>query len=240
MRHIASRLAEIPGVVAITLGGSRAQGTHRPDSDWDFGLYYEDTIDRSDVEALGWPGDITAPGGWGPVVNGGAWLVIDDHRVDLCYRDLSDVNQAITEAEQGRFQIWNLPNYVAGIPSYVLAGELSLCEVLCGQLPRPIFPESLAELAPRVWRQQNSMTLHTAEIHARRSDLVGTIANMGRAIITEAQARLAERRTWVLSEKGIVEMAGLTNVAGVLLAAGTTAPELMSSVDVLRRTLEAL
>jgi predicted nucleotidyltransferase len=52
MRHIASRLAEIPGVVAVTLGGSRAQGTHRPDSDWDFGLYYEDTIDPSDVEAL--------------------------------------------------------------------------------------------------------------------------------------------------------------------------------------------
>ena len=239
MRHIALRLAEIPGVVAVTLGGSRAQGTHRPDSDWDFGLYYEDTIDPSDVEALGWPGEITGPGGWGPVVNGGAWLVIDDNRVDLCYRDLSDVNHAITEAEQGRFQIWNLPNYVGGIPSYVLVGELSLCEVLCGQLPRPIFPERLAEQAPLVWRQQNSMTLHTAEIHARRSDVVGTIANMGRAIIMEAQARLAERRTWVLNEKGIVAVAGLSHAAAVLLAAGPTAPELMSSVDVLRRTLEA-
>lgn len=73
MRHIASRLAELPGVVAVTLGGSRAQGTQRPDSDWDFGLYYEDTIDPSDVVALGWPGEITGPEGWGPVVNGGAW-----------------------------------------------------------------------------------------------------------------------------------------------------------------------
>ena len=77
MRHIASRLAELPGVLGVTLGGSRAQGTERPDSDWDFGLYYEGTIDPSDVEALGWPGAVTGPGGWGPVVNGGAWLVID-------------------------------------------------------------------------------------------------------------------------------------------------------------------
>ena len=222
----------------MTLGGSRAQGTERPDSDWDFGLYYEDTIDPSDVEALGWQGNITGPGGWGPVVNGGAWLVIDGNRVDLCYRDLSDVNHAIIEAEQGRFQIWNLPNYVGGIPSYVLVGELCLCEVLFGQLPRPTFPDRLAELAPHVWRQQNSMTLHTAEVHASRSDLVGTVANMGRAIIMEAQARLAERRTWVLNEKGIVEKAGLSDAAAVLPGAGSTAPELQSSVDELRRILE--
>ena len=44
MEHIAARLKEIPGVVAVTLRGSRAQGTERPGSDWDFGLYYEGAI----------------------------------------------------------------------------------------------------------------------------------------------------------------------------------------------------
>jgi predicted nucleotidyltransferase len=39
MERLAERLASIPGVVAVTLGGSRALGTSRPDSDWDFGLY---------------------------------------------------------------------------------------------------------------------------------------------------------------------------------------------------------
>ncbi len=174
------------------------------------------------------------------MVNGGAWLVIDDIRVDLCYRKLSDVDHAIAEAEHGRFQIWNLPDYVGGIPSYVLLGELCLCEVLFGQLPRPTFPDRLAELAPGVWRQRNSLTLHTAEVHASRSDLVETVANMGRAIITEAQAqaRLAERRIWALNEKGIVEKAGLGNAAAVLRAAASSAPELLSSVDELRRALE--
>ncbi|HEY6430314.1 MAG TPA: hypothetical protein VIX84_24045 [Acidimicrobiales bacterium] len=157
--------------------------------------------------------------------------------MDLCYRDLKDVDRAIAEAEEGRFQIWNLPNYVGGIPSYVLVGELAMCEVLYGQLPRPAFPDRLAELAPGVWRQQGSMTLHTAEVHATRSDLVATVANMGRAVIMEAQARLAERRTWALNEKGIIETAGLSDASAVLPATGSGVTELLTSVDALRHLL---
>jgi predicted nucleotidyltransferase len=55
MEHLAGRLAAIPGVVAVTLGGSRARGTARADSDWDFGLYYRGSIDPADVRSLGWP-----------------------------------------------------------------------------------------------------------------------------------------------------------------------------------------
>jgi predicted nucleotidyltransferase len=36
--HVRDRLAGLPRVLAVTLGGSRAQGTHRPDSDWDFAI----------------------------------------------------------------------------------------------------------------------------------------------------------------------------------------------------------
>ena len=46
MEHLAERLAQIPGVEVVTLGGSRAAGTARAHSDWDFGLYYR-TTDRS-------------------------------------------------------------------------------------------------------------------------------------------------------------------------------------------------
>lgn len=46
-------MAGVEGVVAVALGGSRAQGTHRPDSDWDFGLYYRGTLDPEAIRALG-------------------------------------------------------------------------------------------------------------------------------------------------------------------------------------------
>jgi predicted nucleotidyltransferase len=61
MEWLAERLSRIPGVVAVTLGGSRAQGTHRPDSDCDFGLYYERAIDPDDVRAMGYEGTVVAP-----------------------------------------------------------------------------------------------------------------------------------------------------------------------------------
>jgi hypothetical protein len=34
-QYVARHLGGIGGVTAVTLGGSRAAGTHRPDSDWD-------------------------------------------------------------------------------------------------------------------------------------------------------------------------------------------------------------
>jgi Nucleotidyltransferase domain len=57
MEWLADRLAEVQGVVPVALGGSRAQGTELLDSDWDFGLYHEDTIDPDEIHAL----DIPAP-----------------------------------------------------------------------------------------------------------------------------------------------------------------------------------
>ena len=89
MEHLAARLAAIPGVVAVTLGGSRATNTAVEGSDWDFGLYYRGRLDPADIVALGWPGRVFAPGEWGRIVNGGAWLTIDGTKVDLIYRDLA-------------------------------------------------------------------------------------------------------------------------------------------------------
>ena len=65
MEHLAVQLAAIPGVVAVTLGGSRATETAVEASDWDLGLYYRDRLDPADVTAFGWPGRVFAPGDWG-------------------------------------------------------------------------------------------------------------------------------------------------------------------------------
>lgn len=238
MESIAGQLAGVPGVIAVTLGGSRARGEARPESDWDFGLYYRGSIDPADIEALGWPGKITGPGGWGPVVNGGAWLTIDGQRVDLCYRDIDEVLQTISDAEAGRFRIEALATYVAGIPSYVLVGELALGKVLTGTLPRPGFPAALAVSAPPRWRQVATMAIRTAAAHALRADPAATVASLGQAALSEAQARLAERREWALNEKGLISRAGLDPVQPVLAAVGSSAAELAGSVSSIAAVLE--
>jgi hypothetical protein len=50
--YIASRLAGLRGVAAVSLGGSRASGTSRPDSDWDFAVYYRGRFDPDDLSGL--------------------------------------------------------------------------------------------------------------------------------------------------------------------------------------------
>ena len=61
MEWLAEKLRVIPGVVAVTLGGSRARGEQRPDSDWDFGLYYRGRLDADHLRALDYPGTVVDP-----------------------------------------------------------------------------------------------------------------------------------------------------------------------------------
>ncbi len=212
MEHLVARLAAVPGVVAVTLGGSRATNTAVEGSDWDFGLYYRDRLDPADIVALGWPGRVFAPGEWGRIVNGGAWLTVHGTKVDLIYRDLGEVLRWTAAAQDGQFEIQREVGYVAGIATYVLAGELALGKVLSGDLPRPGFPPKLRETAPAAWFRLAAGALHFADVYAERQDRVACLANLCQAVLAAAQGRLAAHGEWVLNEKRLVERAGLGGV----------------------------
>ena len=238
-RLVAERAAAVPGVVAVGLGGSRAQGLHRPDSDWDFGLYYRGRLDPDDVRALGWPGTVFAPGEWGGgVMNGGAWLTVEGRRVDLHYRDLDEVEHHLAEAEQGRFKVERLALYLAGIPTYVVVGELAIARVLAGELPRPAFPPALRRRAGRFWAEAARLTLdYTEAAYAGRGDALGCVGGLARAVIEAAHARLAARGRWALNEKRIVERAGLDGLAPRFARLGGTPAALHETVREVRAAL---
>ena len=103
LRHVNEQLGGLPGVKAVTLGGSRAEGTHRPDSDWDFSIYYRAAFDPQALRDIGWPGEVSGVGGWSPgVFNGGAWLEIDGRPADVHYRDLDTIDREIAASSEGR------------------------------------------------------------------------------------------------------------------------------------------
>jgi hypothetical protein len=230
MEHLAAQLAAIPGIVAVTLGGSRATNTAVEGSDWDFGLYYRGRLDSADIDALGWPGRVFAPGDWGRIVNGGAWLTVDGAEVDLIYRDLDEVLRWTAAAGDGQFEIQREVGYVAGIATYVLAGELALGKVLAGQLPRPEFPPKLRETAPAAWSRLAAGALHFAEVYAQRQDRVACLANLCQAVLAAAQGRLAAAGEWVLNEKRLVARAGLGDVQDRLGQPGRGLGPLVSDV----------
>ncbi|AKZ55116.1 hypothetical protein SAM23877_2067 [Streptomyces ambofaciens ATCC 23877] len=235
----ADRLATLPTVRAVTLGGSRAQGTHGPDSDWDLAVYYRGPFDPDDVRALGWPGEVSEVGAWGGgVFNGGAWLTVDERRVDLHYRDLDVVEHQVAEAQAGRFDIEPLTFHLAGIPTYLVVAELAINKVLRGELPCPSYPEALRATAPERWYGAATATLAYAKAgHAPRGALTQVAGAIALATTQTAHAVMAARGEWITNEKGLIERAGLGTMNGLLATLLPDPRSLSRSVTEAERTL---
>jgi len=237
----ADALAALPGVRAVALGGSRAQGTARPDSDWDLAVYYRGAFDPADLRALGWPGEVSELGGWGGgVFNGGAWLEVEGRRVDVHYRDLDVVDRVLTEAERGEFRVEALLFHLAGIPTYLLAAELAIARTLRGTLPRPAYPATLRRTAAASWAGSARLTLdhaaHTAAPAGRAAQVAGAIGVAG---YQAAHAVLAARGEWVTNEKRLLDRADLRGLDGVVASLGTTPEALGSAVAAAQGLVEA-
>jgi hypothetical protein len=229
---LAAQLAGLPGVVAVALGGSRATGTHRPDSDWDLGLYYRERqpLNPGDVRDLGHQGQVSELGDWGPIMHGGAWLTIAGTPVDVIFRDLDRVEAWLEDSRHGRFEVLTQNGYIVGAPSYVPVGELALCRPISGELPRPEFPDALAGTASERWRGRAGVSLMFSAIHAEAGNVVGCVGALAQAVLCVAHARLALRREWVLNEKRLVERAELEDVHSLLAHPGATKIELAGTV----------
>jgi len=224
-RYVADELARLPRVVAVALGGSRAAKTHRPDSDWDFAIYYRGDFSPASLRALGWAGEVSELGAWGGgVFNGGAWLEVDGRRVDVHYRDLNDVVRRVAEAREGRFHVERLLFHLAGIPSYIVVAELARAQVLHGVLPKPEYPEALRRAARAAWWGSAQLNLAYAKAsHAPRGHVTDVAGAIARAACESAHAILAARGQWITNEKTLLEEAGLAGEAGEAGASGVDA-----------------
>lgn len=222
--ELVPRLVELPGVVAVALGGSRATGTHRPDSDWDIGLYYRNSFDATLLTSLGYAGHAAQPGEWGRIVNGGAWLSVSEEPVDLLLRDLDVVECWWDKAQHGRFDIDNVEGHLAGLPTYVPVGEIATAQVLHGQLPVVVFPHMLQDVAGRRWRWNAAFSLLFADQYATNGDRTACVGMLARAAMQTAHGVLAARGKWALNEKRLIDRADLSEAHQLVGAAATDAP----------------
>jgi len=233
--HVGSALHGLAGVAGVSLGGSRAQGTSRPDSDWDLAVYYRDGFSPESIEALGWPGHLTPVGGWGRIFNGGGALTVDGRRIDIHYRDLRLVEAVHDDALRGVFTIESLLFHQAGLPSYILLAELGVNQTLRGDVPRWEYPPALRDAAPAVWWSNAALTLHYArEGHARNGRVAQCAGLLSEAAWQAAHAILAHRAQWVTNEKQLLTRAGLRGVDAVVAQLGTEPDGLVRAADAVR------
>ena len=248
---LAEQLAAVGGVAAVALGGSRARGTHRPDSDYDLGLYYRGPLDvdalrrlAADVGDL--PAEVTAPGGWGPWVDGGAWLTVGGRRVDWIYRDLDRVERVWAQCRLGRYEIGFQTGHPLGFYSHVYAGETALAQILAdpsgalGTLAEQtrVYPPLLRDaLVAGLW--EADFALRIAGYGASGADPVYAAGCLFRAAGVLCQALHGHAGAWLLNEKAMVASAGRLECAppgfaerlnGLLAAIGTDRESIAAAV----------
>ncbi|TMQ23134.1 MAG: nucleotidyltransferase domain-containing protein [Deltaproteobacteria bacterium] len=216
LTELARQLASVGGVVAVVLGGSRARGTHRPDSDTDLGVFYRGELDVPALRALaadvtGEPVEVTDPGGWGPWVNGGAWLTLRGERVDWIYRDLERVHRVWNDCERGRYEVGIQAGHPLGYYSHTYAGEVALCRVLADpsgelgalQARTRHYPPALGDALVRGLWEADFMMMG-ARYGAAGADPTFAAGCLFRAIGVACHALHGHARQWLTHEKGMV------------------------------------
>lgn len=254
----AERLASCPGVDAVALGGSHASGTADTESDIDLGLYYEpeDPLDLESLRRLvteiddhGRGEAVTGFGEWGPWVNGGAWIEVEGHRVDLIYRDLGRVRAAIGDCRAGRTDTHFQGGHPAGFSPQIYAAEIHFCRALqdprgtigeLKSLTRPYPPALRRALIGGLWEARFSVD--AAAKSALRGDVHHVAGSAFRSVVCMVQALFGLNDRYWINEKSAVSSVdalpihpdGFARRVGMILGGLGTEPE------ALRRSLQAL
>ena len=221
---VVERVRQVGGVGAVVLGGSRARGTHTPQSDIDLGLYYRPdrpldlgTLDQvaAELDDGHQPGLVTPIGGWGPWINGGGWLTVQGQRVDFLYRDLSRVAGCIEACRAGQVEIVYQPGHPHGFVSSIYMAEVALGQVLWeadGQVSalkaqtRP-YPEALKEALLQKFAWEIDFSLRIAKKSVDRADVAYAAGCCFRCVACLLQVLFALNEQYWMNEKGAVALA---------------------------------
>lgn len=138
LNKVVESIQRVTGVKAIALGGSQSRGEADKHSDFDIGLYYEpNALDLAALEqCLKMLDDghkdnlLNPPGEWGPWINGGAWITVENMPVDILLRDISKVEGVIKDCLEGKITIDYQCGHPFGFINAIYAAETHYCKAL--------------------------------------------------------------------------------------------------------------
>ena len=220
LREVVSGLVTLGGVVGVTLGGSRARGDQMPASDVDLGLYYRPPLDVAGLTAFAGEvahssSEVTEPGGWGPWVDGGAWLTVDGVAVDWIYRDVDRVRSCWESAVVGRYAFHHQIGHPFGVPDFSYPGELALGVLLADPtgeltaLQRAVrnYPTELGAALVTQCQWEATFLVGIAAKGVARGDTTYVAGCLFRIAVLCAHALHGRDGRWLVNEKGAINAA---------------------------------
>ncbi|MCK1361923.1 nucleotidyltransferase domain-containing protein [Bradyrhizobium sp. 199] len=224
LTRLTSVLAEVPGVQAIVLGGSRARGSAHAASDYDIGLYFRTAIplhtERLLAAAEGIADDpaataVTPVGEWGQWIVGGAWLSVEGRKVDLLYRNADAVEAVMESCGAGVVTMDYQPGHPHGFCSAIWMGEIAYCQPLRdpnGLIARlksialP-YPPPLRAALVRRFQWEISFGVENAELAVARGEQTHVAGCLYRSLACIAQVLFALNERYLINEKGALQEA---------------------------------
>lgn len=155
------------------------------------------------------PPDVTDFYGWGPWVNGGAWIPTAAGKVDFLYRNLDQVKRTIDDAARGvTYHDFN-QQPAFGFYSVIYLAETRVCRPLydpAGHIAAikeqvAVYPPLLKEkaIATNLWLAEFSL-VHAAG-YAERGDVYAVSGALSRTAAFLTQALFALNETYFMNDK---------------------------------------
>jgi hypothetical protein len=226
---VSQRLSKIEGVVAVVLGGSWARGDAKPNSDIDLAMYYHpekplnieqlrmlaDELEGADpkLERYKERGP-TQLGGWGPFINGGAWLEIQGQCMDWLYSNLAEVQQAISDAVNGKSVLHHRPGHPHGFHTHMFAGQVHFAKALYdpsgafAALKEQVleYPPKLRQFLVQDFNWQIDVALASSEKSAARGETYYVAGSLFECAACLVQMLFALNEKYFINEKGSVDL----------------------------------
>lgn len=222
-KKVVDTLQHVPGLVAIVLGGSQATGTATADSDIDIGLYYE--TEMFDLKILSQQAMflddahrtnlMTAIGEWGRGVNGGGWLTVNGTKLDLLYRDMARVKEAVKKAKSGNIEFYYQTGHPHTFLNLIYVGEVKNCRMLwqkdnCLQQLKDelqVYPAMLKTAALQYFGFEMNFSLMFVKEQVDKQDLHYLSGHVFRSVSCLLQYLFALNERYCLNEKKAVRNA---------------------------------
>lgn len=221
IEKLCAELEAVPNIVGIVLGGSRARGTHEPDSDIDIGIYYENSLDIEALNKIATKLDdenrenlITQIGEWGEWINGGGWLVIDEYHVDFIFRDINKVAEVMKDCMKGMVTTHYHTGHPHAYLNMMYMGEISICKILFEknnrisvlQAKTNPYPKALKDAILNYFLFEANFSLMFAKANVNKDDSSYVMGHCYRIISCLNHVLFAINEEYCINEKKAVRM----------------------------------